>query len=108
MPAKKKFSLVKELKKLTKGKQSSRRERAKLKSLLSGGEEVGGQRPSCWPMKSYAMGFHPSQVKKANELHAKAKTGCYHDKTGRLVIPDNGARKRALKLYGMTDLSGFN
>ena len=58
----------------------------------------GGQRPGTWPMISMNMCVHPSQVAEAN---AKLKAGgstAYHKRNGLLVIPDNGQRKKVLKI----------
>lgn len=76
--------------------------RKRLSAPLEFGCEVGGQRPGTWPQRSMALGVHPKQVAEGNALQAKHKTGCYHDRTGKLVCPDAASKKRAMKLKTST------
>lgn len=77
------------------------RRRAKL-APFEFGSEVGGQQPGTWPQRSMALGVHPKQVAEANAIQAAHRTGCYHDRTGKLVCPDAAAKKRAMKLKSST------
>lgn len=82
---------------------------SKLSELFGGGVEVNTNcRPGCWPMTSRSMGVHPSQVAEGNADLKKAGVPCHYDNTGGLVIPDQAARKAAMKHKGMTDLSSFS
>lgn len=77
---------------------------SRLEDIL--GTEVNTTRPGCWPMKSRAMGCHPSQIPEANE--AVKGTGCSYNDRGELVIPDAAAKKKVLRRKGMTDFGSFN
>lgn len=103
---KNKFSLTRELKKLSKGKRPSAADKARVAELL--GHEVGGTRPGTWPHTSLAMGVHPDQVDEANALLSGAGLKAYHAPGGELITPDAAERKRVLKFKGMTDFAAFS
>jgi hypothetical protein len=82
---------------------------SKLDELFAGGVEVNTNcLPACWPMKSMAMGVHPKQVAAENARLAQAGCKAYHQKNGKLVIPDRAARSQAMRLKGMRDHNAFN
>ena len=61
-----------------------------------------------WPRKSIAMGVHPSQVAKANEVAKRHGLGVTYDaKDGDMIIPDAAADRRAMKFDGYFNKDSF-
>ncbi len=78
----------------------------RIDDLLREGLAPGGHLPSCWPMKSMALGVHPKQVQEANERNKRNGVDVTYDRNGRAVIPDRNERKKLLRLEGFRDNNG--
>lgn len=69
---------------------------------------VGGQQTTTWPLVSEALAVHPDQVAEANARAKRHGIPVTYDAAGMCHIPDNGARRRLLKLEGYHDRSAFS
>lgn len=62
----------------------------------------GGSRPSCWPMRSNALGINPEQIDE--QMRADKEMGLnldYDRQTGECLIPDQSMLKKACIANGM-------
>ncbi len=63
--------------------------------------------PGAWPLKSDAVGVHPSDAGRASEADAKGGVPTDYDhKTGQAIFRDRKHRAKWLKLHGYHDRSG--
>lgn len=65
------------------------------------------QSPEGWPKRSLALAVHKDQVAEANDRNKKHGIGTRYDTDGTAVIPDNGDRRKLLKLEGFVDKDSF-
>jgi hypothetical protein len=77
-----------------------------LCDLFANGISGTGHQPSCWPMKSLALGCHPNQVEEITARNRKHGVNVSYDRFGRALIPDRGERKKLLKLEQLHDNNG--
>ncbi len=63
----------------------------------------GGHKPACWPMVSYNLGCHPSQIKEVKKILRRAGTDAEFTKDGKCVVTSAGQRKRVAAALGMFD-----
>ncbi len=64
---------------------------------------LAGVSSACWPMKSTAMGVHPSQRKDAYEESVKIGVETQFDGQGDAVFESAGHRKRYCRAKGVHD-----
>ncbi len=79
---------------------------AKAQKQVSRVLTPGGHKPSCWPMVSYNLGCHPSQIAEVKRILKRAGTDCEFLKDGRAKIESIGQRKRVAAALGMFDRDG--
>lgn len=62
--------------------------------------------PTCWPMKSEAMGVHVDQIQEATDRNRRHGVNVTYDSIGRAILPDRKERKKLLRLEGFFDKAG--
>lgn len=72
---------------------------------VGGGPAVQGT--TTWPLVSEALAVHPKQVAAANARNKRHGVGTRYRRDGMAVIPDNGDRRRLMKLEGVRDKRAF-
>lgn len=72
-----------------------------LTCQFSGGQYGGHSNGSGWPMKSDALGCHPSQVNEHNERAKRHGINVKYDSEGFCHIPDRGVHRDILNLEKM-------
>ena len=69
---------------------------------------VGGQLPSCWPLKSKAAGVAVSQIKEQTEYDRSVGVPTeYCPRSGDAIYRDATHRRKHLKHHGLIDKSSF-
>lgn len=69
-------------------------------------ENAGTQMPSCWPMKSDAMGVHPSQIAETQATLAKHGVSTEFDREGTPILRDRAHRRKHARVFGYYDQDG--
>ena len=69
---------------------------------------VGGQQPSCWPLRSKAAGCAVEQIKEQSDYDRSVGIPTeYCHKTGDAIYRDASHRRKHLKHHGLIDKSSF-
>ena len=84
------------------------RERYPAPELGQGGIP-GGLHSKGWPIYSDALAVHPKQIEAAKARNKKHGLNIEYDpKDGRAILPDNGARRKLMKIEGCHDNDCYN
>ena len=75
---------------------------SRFHEIVESGQPPGGSRPSCWPMRSNALGINPDQIDE--QMRADKEMGLnlgYDRQTGECLIPDQSMFKKACVANGI-------
>ncbi len=75
---------------------------SKFHEIVESGHAPGGSHPSCWPMRSNALGINPEQIEEQQLADREMGLNLTYDpKTGECIIPDQTTFKKACVANGV-------
>lgn len=77
-----------------------------IDEILKSRQAPGGDQPSCWPMKSRALGVHTSQRKEAYEKSVALGVPTEFDEKGHAIFRDREHRRKYCQATNKGDADG--